>query len=175
MDFMDKIKKYATWCIVFLFVVLCTVLTVKSCHRQSLPQRTVYVTDTITSIQWDTVYQKEIRVEKFRVTDTLNQIVYRDSVVVDSVYVELPISQYHTDTTFHEGEADLYLCISASGYKVSLDTISYGLSYTIPQPKKRIRGGFFIGPMVGVGWTGGNQVSPSIGIGVGFGFSLKKY
>lgn len=158
-----------------VLVVLCTVLTVKSCHRSPQPPETVHITDTITSIQWDTVYQKEISVEKFRVTDTLNQIVYRDSVVVDSVYVELPISQYHTDTTFHEGEADLYLCISASGYKVSLDTISYGLSYTIPQPKKRIRGGFFIGPVVGVGWTGGNQVNPSVGIGVGFGFSLKKW
>lgn len=170
-----KPKQIIITVIAAVLVILATVATVRSCDKVHPVEHTVYVTDTVTSIRWDTVYQKEIRVEKFRVTDTLNQIVYRDSVVVDSVYVELPISQYRTDTTFHEGEADLHLCVSASGYKVSLDTISYGLSYTIPQPKKRIRGGFFIGPMVGVGWTGGNQVNPSIGIGVGVGISLKKY
>lgn len=172
---MDKIKKYATWFIVFLLVVLCTFFITKSCHRQDLPPQTVVITDTITSIQFDTVYQTRTVVEKLQVHDTLNQLVYRDSVITDSVFVDLPILQYRADTSLHQEDMDLYLCITASGYKVSLDTISYGLSYTIPQPKKRIRGGFFIGPMVGVGWTGGNQVSPSIGIGIGIGLSLKKW
>lgn len=173
---MDKIRKYAPWCIVFLLLVLCTVFITKSCHRPFLPPQTVHITDTITSIHWDTCYVKEIRVEKLRTTDTL--YVYRDSIykVVDSVNVELPISQYHTDTLMKEGDTELYLCISASGYKVSLDTISYGLSYTIPQPKKRHRVGFMVGPFIGFGYdpfTG--KVCPAVGVGCSIGITLKKW
>lgn len=172
---MDKIRKYAPWTIILVLVVLCTVFITKSCHRSPQPPETVVVTDTITSIQWDTVYQTRTVVEKLHVHDTLNQLVYRDSVIMDSVFVDLPILQYHADTSIHQEDMDLQLCITASGYKVTIDEIQYGISYTIPTVKKRHRVGFFIGPMVGVGWTGGNQVSPSIGVGVGFGFSLKKY
>ena len=173
---MDKIRKYAPWTIILVLVVLCTVLTVKSFHRPSLPPETVVVTDTITSVRWDTVYQTRTVVEKLQVHDTLNQLVYRDSVITDSVFVDLPILQYHADTSLHQEDMDLQLCITASGYNVTIDEIQYGISYTIPTVKKRHRVGFFVGPVVGVGYdpfTG--KACPAVGVGCSIGITLKKY
>lgn len=136
------------------------------------------ITDTITNVEFDTVFLKEIKTEKLHTTDTF--YVLRDSIfeVVDSVNVEVPISTYKFDEIFENDSSELKLNLMLSGYSVSLDTLSYELNYrfsTNRTAKKKHRVGFFIGPVVGFGVEPEGRVVPTIGFGCGFGISLKKW
>lgn len=174
-----KPKQIIITVIAAVLVILATVATVRSCDKVHPVEHTVYVTDTITNVRFDTFYVKEIRVEKLKTTDTL--YVYSDSVyqVVDSVNVEVPISTYTVERIFENDSSDLKIHLSLSGYNVKLDTLAYSMQYrytTIQPPKKRNRLGFMFGVMGGVGidpTTG--KVVPSIGVGVGFGITTKKW
>ena len=174
-----KPKQIIITVIAAVLVILATVATVRSCDKVHPVEHTVYVTDTITNVRFDTFYVKEIRVEKLKTTDTL--YVYRDSIyqVVDSVNVEVPISTYTVERIFENDSSYLQIHLSLSGYNVKLDTFAYSLEYrytTIQQPKPRHRIGFMFGPMIGVGydpWSG--KVVPSVGIGVGVGITFKKW
>lgn len=175
---MDKFKKYILPILVLIIAVVLAVLTTKSCSKPKVEERVVTITDTITNVKFDTVFLKEVKVEKFKVTDTLNQIVYRDSLLVDSVFVEVPITTYKFDEIFENDSSDLKLHLMMSGYSVSLDTLSYSLKYkykTVQTAKKKHRVGFFVGPVVGFGYDPINKkFSPTVGVGCGFGISLKK-
>ena len=163
--------------IVILFTTLAIVITTHRTRKQPVPQpKIIIVTDTITNVIYDTVFIKEYRTVKLPTTDTL----YRDSVKIDSVFVQVPISTYKLDTTFCTDTTRLDLHIINSGFEVTLDTLYYRLEYQptppVKLPKKRHRFGFFVGPAVGVGYDYlNNKPIPTVGIGIGIGWSFGKY
>lgn len=175
---MDKIKKYILPAIILIVAVVFSVLITKSCSKPKVVERVVTVTETFTNVEYDTVYLKEVKVEKFKVTDTLYLL--RDSLfeIVDSVNVEIPVSSYEVNKIFENDSSDLKIHLMMSGYNVSLDTLSYELNYrfsTVQTAKKKHRIGFYVGPSVVFGYDPINKkFAPNIGIGIMFGISLKK-
>ena len=162
--------------IVLLFTTLAIVLTNHRTRKQPVPQpKTIIVSDTLTNIVYDTVYINNYKTVKFPTTDTL----YIDSVKIDSVFVQVPISVYKLDTTFCTDTTNLNIHIQNSGYSVTFDTLSYKFTYQPTPPvikKKRHRFGFFVGPAVGISYdykTG--RTLPSVGIGIGIGWTMKRY
>ena len=174
----DKLKQILFILVVIIIILFTTLAIVITNHRVKQPvppQKTIIITDTISKVVYDTVYIKEYKTVKLPTTDTL----YIDSVKIDSIFVEVPISVYQLDTVFKTDTTRLDLHIINSGFSVTLDTLSYKFTYSPTPPvikKKRHRVGFYIGPAVGVGydWTTG-KVLPSVGIGIGVGFSVRKY
>ena len=162
--------------IVILFTTLAIVVTNHLTRKQPVPpQKTIIISDTISKVIFDTVFIDHFVTKKLQLTDTL----YIDSVKIDSIFVEVPISVYQLDTTFKTDTTRLDLHIINSGYDVTLDTLSYKFTYqpTPPVvPKKRHRFGFYIGPAVGISydWTTGKTL-PSVGIGIGVGWTVGKY
>lgn len=172
----DKLKQILFILVVIIVILFTTLAIVVTNHRvqPKQPDKTIIISDTITQVIYDTVYIKEYRTVKLPV-DTL----YRDSVKIDSIFVEVPISVYKLDTTFCTDTTNLNIRIQNSGYDVTLDTISYKFTYQPTPPvikKKRHRFGLYIGPAVGVGydWTTGKTL-PSVGVGIGVGWTMKKY
>ena len=172
----DKILLILVVTIVILFTTLAIVVTTHRTTKQPVPQpQTIVITDTLTNIVYDTVYLERYKTVKLPTTDTL----YIDSVKIDSIFVEVPISTYKLDTVFQTDTTRLDLFIQNSGYEVKLDSLYYRLEYQPTPPvikKKRHRFGIFVGPAVGVGydWTTGKTL-PSVGVGIGIGFSVGKY
>ena len=99
-------------------------------EKQSQP---VIITDTITKVVYDTLFIDHFEIVKLPVVDTVTII--NDSIQVDSVFVEVPISIYKFDTTFKSDTTQLNLSIRNSGYDVKLDSLSYLFEYT-PRPPK---------------------------------------
>ena len=172
----DKLKQILFILVVIIIILFTTLAIVVTNHRVKQPEpKTIIITDTISKVVFDTVYINHYKTVKLPVTDTL----YIDSVKIDSIFVEVPISVYKLDTVFKTDTTRLDLHIINSGFSVTLDTLSYKFTYSPTPPvikKKRHRVGFYIGPAVGVGydWTTG-KVLPSVGIGIGVGFSVRKY
>ena len=173
----SKLKQILFILVVIIILLFTTLAIVVTNHRvQPKPEtKTIVITDTISKVIYDTIYIKEYKTVKLPTTDTL----YIDSVRIDSVFVEVPISVYQLDTVFKTDTTRLDLHIINSGFEVTLDTLSYKFTYqpTPPVvPKKRHRFGFYIGPAVGISydWTTG-KVLPSVGIGIGIGWTMKKY
>ena len=159
--------------IVILFTILAIVVTTHRTRKQ--PEPKTIIADTITQVIYDTMYIDHFVTKKLPVTDTL----YRDSVRIDSVFVQVPISTYRLDTTFCTDTTNLNIHIQNSGFNVSLDSLYYRLEYRPAPPvikKKRHRFGFFVGPSVGVGYDYlNNKPVPTVGIGIGIGWTMKKY
>ena len=175
----DKLKQILFILVVIIILLFTTLAIVLTNHRvkskQPVPPKTIVISDTITNVIYDTVYIKEYKTVKLPVKDTL----YRDSVKIDSIFVEVPVSVYQLDTVFQTDSTRLDLHIQNSGYSVTLDTLSYKFTYQPTPPvikKKRHRFGFFVGPAVGVGYDYlNNKPIPTVGIGVGIGWSVGKY
>ena len=173
-----KLKYLIITLITIIFILITTLAIVITNHRVKQPvppQKTIIITDTISKVVFDTVYINHYKTVKLPVTDTL----IKDSIIIDSVFVQVPISVYKLDTVFKTDTTRLDLHIINSGFSVTLDTLSYKFTYSPTPPvikKKRHRVGFYIGPAVGVGydWTTG-KVLPSVGVGIGVGFSVRKY
>ena len=170
----DKILLILVATVVILFTTLAIVVTNHRTRKQPEP-KIIIISDTITQVIYDTVYLKEFKTVKLPTTDTL----IIDSVRIDSVFVQVPISVYKLDTTFCTDTTNLNIHIINSGFNVSLDTLSYKFTYQPTPPvikKKRHRFGIYVGPAVGVGydWTTGKTL-PSVGVGIGVGFSVGKY
>lgn len=174
----DKLKQIIFILVVAIVLLFTTLAIVVTNHRVKPKQpetKTIVITDTISKLVYDTIFVKEYKTVKLPVTDTL----IIDSVKIDSIFVEVPISVYKLDTTFCTDSTRLDLHIINSGFDVKLDSLYYRLQYTPTPPvikKKRHRFGFYIGPAVGVGydWTTGRTL-PSVGIGIGIGWTMKKY
>ena len=154
--------------IIILFTTLAIILTNHRTRKQPVPQQnTIIVTDTITNVVYDTVFVKEYRTVKLPVTDTL----YIDSVKIDSIFVEVPISVYKLDTTFTTDSTRLNLFIQNSGYDIKLDSLYYKLEYKpVPPvvPKKNyFRDHFRFGVGVSAGY-GFFTKQPDIFVGLGF-------
>ena len=153
-----------------LLVVLLSVTSIK-CYQKSREKpetKTIVVSDTITKVVYDTLFIDHFETVKLPVTDTL--ILINDSIRIDSVFVEVPISVYKFDSTFTTDTTVFNLSIRNSGYAVTLDTLSYHFEYT---PTKTKKTHWFIGPSLGIGYdfTTGKLI-PTIGIGIGI--STKK-
>ena len=169
--------KQILFILVVIIVLLFTTLAIVITNHRVKPkpeQKTIIVTDTLTQVVYDTVFIKEYKTVKLPVTDTL----IKDSIIIDSVFVQVPISVYQLDTVFKTDSTRLDLHIINSGFEVTLDTLSYKFTYQ-PTPvikKKRHRFGIFVGPAVGISydWTTG-KVLPSVGVGIGIGWTMKKY
>ena len=167
----DKLKQIIfilVGIIVLLFTTLAIVVTTHRTRKQPVPpQNTIIVTDTITQVLYDTVYLKEYRTVKLPVKDTL----YIDSIRIDSVFAEIPISVYKLDTTFCTDSTRLNLHIINSGFDVKLDSLYYRLEYTTPPlklPKKNyFRDHFRFGIGVSAGY-GFFTKKPDIFVGLGF-------
>lgn len=145
-------------------VIFFTIFSIITYRRvQPVPQiKTITVTETLTNVVYDTVYIERYKTVKLPVVDTL--ILINDSLRVDSVFVEVPISIYKFDSTFTTDTTSLDLFIQNKGYDVKLDSIYYRLEYT---PTKTKKTHWFIGPSLGIGYdfTTGKLV-PTIGIGI---------
>lgn len=129
---------------IFLLVVIYLLLffLVKNRQSQVIQEKpeTIYLTDTITNVLYDTVFIDHFETVKLPVTDTL--ILINDSIRIDSVFVEVPISIYKFDTTFFTDSTSLNIHIQNSGYEVTLDSLSYYFEYT-PRPIKLSKSNFF--------------------------------
>ena len=132
------IKKTLKTVLITTLILLVVVLSIKTekCYQEARKQpKTVYLTDTITNVLYDTVFLVEYKTVKLHIHDTLNQTIIRDSLRIDSVFVEIPISKYQIDTCFTTDTTQLNLSIRNSGYDVKLDSLSYNFKYT-PRPPK---------------------------------------
>ena len=126
---------------------------------------TVYLTDTLTQVMYDTIFIDHFETVKLPVVDSTVYYITDTVKRVDSIEVEVPISNYKLDTTFFTDSTSLNIHIQNSGYEVTLDSLSYYFEYT-PRLQKKTH--WFIGPSLGLGYdfTSGKLV-PTIGIGIG--------
>ena len=126
---------------------------------------TVYLTDTITQVMYDTIFIDHFETVKLPVVDTVTII--NDSIRIDSVFVVLPISKYSVDTTFTTDTTSLNIRIQNSGYAVTLDTIFYNFKYTPRPPKTNFfKEHFKFGAGVSTGY-GCFSKQPDVFVGVG--------
>ena len=164
------IKKTLKTVFLTTLILLVVVLSIKTekCYQEARKQpKTVYLTDTITNVLYDTVFLVEYKTVKLHIHDTLNQTIIRDSLRIDSIFVEVPISKFQLDTTFTTDTTVFNLSIRNSGYAVTLDTLSYYFEYT-PRPKKSnfFKDHFKFGAGVSTGF-GVFSKKPDIFVGVG--------
>ena len=151
--------------VIVMLAILVVVLSIKTekCYQEARKQpKTVFISDTLTQVMYDTVFVEHFETVKLPVVDTL--ILINDSIRVDSLFVEVPISIYKLDTTFTTDTTRLDLFIQNKGYNVKLDSLSYSFTYR-PNKTKKIH--WFIGPSLGLGYdfTTGKLI-PTIGIGL---------
>ena len=153
----DIVKSMLILTVIYLLLFF-LVKTNRTCQviqeKQSQP---VILTDTIVNVEWDTVYLELYKTVKLPVVDTL--ILINDSIRVDSVFVEVPISIYKFDTTFKSDTTQLNLSIRNSGYSVKLDSLFYSFTYKPTHQKTN----FFK-----------EHFKFGVGIGTGFGVFSKK-
>ena len=153
--------------VVILFTTLAIVLTNHRVKSKQPETKTIVITDTISKVVYDTVFIREYKTVKLPVKDTL----YRDSVKIDSIFVEVPISTYKLDTTFTTDTTRLNLFIQNSGYDVKLDSLYYKFEYRqapVKLPKKNYFKDHFrfgIGVSAGYGFF---SKQPDIFVGLGF-------
>ena len=118
--------------VIVVLVLLVVFLSVKSMKyyqkSQEKPEpKTITITDTLTQVIYDTLFINHFEIVKLPVVDTL--ILTNDSLRIDSVFVEVPISIYKLDTTFTTDTTSLNIRIQNSGYEVKLDSLSYSFTY----------------------------------------------
>lgn len=165
----DKLKQILFILVVIIVLLFTTLAIVITNHRtkQPVPPKTIIISDTITQVIYDTIYIKEYKTVKLPVTDTL----IKDSIIIDSIFVQVPISTYELDTVFQTDTTQLNLFIQNSGYDVKLDSLYYRLEYrptTIKLPKKNyFREHFRFGVGVSAGY-GFFSKQPDIFVGLGF-------
>lgn len=150
-----------------LLVVLLSIKTEK-CYQEARKQpKTVYLTDTITNVLYDTVFFDHFETVKLPIADTAVYYIADTVTRVDSVFVEVPISKYKFDTIVFTDTTQLNLSIRNSGYAVKLDTLFYSFTYRPTKINKTKKIHWFIGPSLGIGYdfkTG--KLVPTIGIGL---------
>ena len=138
-------------------VIFFTIFSIITYRRvQPVPQtKTIVVSDTLTNVVYDTLFIDHFEIVKLPITDTI----VIDSLRIDSVFVEVPISIYRFDTCFTTDSTNLNIMIRNSGFNVILDSLSYHFEYT-PTLKKT---NFFK-----------EHFKFGVGIGTGFGVFSKK-
>ena len=130
-------------------------------EKQSQP---VIVTDTLTNVLYDTIFINHFETVKLQVVDTI----VVDSLRIDSVFVEVPISVYKFDSTFTTDTTFLNIRIQNSGYNIKLDSLSYSFTYKPNKTKTNyFREHFKFGAGIGTGF-GVFSKKPDIFLGAGF-------
>ena len=164
----EIVKSMLILSVIYLLLFFLVNTNRKSQTKQPEP-KTITVTETLTQVMYDTVFVEHFETVKLPTTDTL--ILINDSIRIDSVFVEVPISVYKLDSTFTTDTTFLNIRIQNSGYNVKLDSLSYSFTY---RPTKTKKTHWFIGPSLGLGYdfTSGKLI-PTIGIG--FGMTIKKF
>ena len=162
----DIVKSMLILTVIYLLLFF-LVKTNRTCQviqeKQSQP---VILTDTIVNVEWDTVYLERYKTVKLPVVDTLTII--NDSIRVDSVFVEVPISKYKFDTIFFTDTTQLNLSIQNSGYDVKLDSLSYNFKFTPTHQKSNyFKEHFKFGLGAGAGF-GCFSKKPDVFMGIGF-------
>ena len=157
--------------VIVILVILVVFLSVKSMKyyqeaRKQPKTETIIMTDTLTQVIYDTLFTEHFETVKLPVVDTL--ILINDSIRVDSVFVEVPISVYKLDTTFTSDSTFLNIRIQNSGFNVKLDSLSYNFKYT-PTPNKTsfFKEHFKFGLGIGTGF-GVFSKKPDIFLSIGF-------
>ena len=155
--------------IVLLIVIYLLLFFLVRTNRQSQviqeKPETVYLTDTLTQVMYDTIFIDHFETVKLPVVDTVTII--NDSIRIDSVFVVFPISKYQLDTTFVTDSTQLNLSIRNSGYAVTLDTLSYSFTYKPTHQKTNFfKEHFKFGAGVSTGF-GVFSKKPDIFVGVG--------
>ena len=162
---MKEIVKSMLILTVIYLLLFFLVRTNRTCQviqeKQSQP---VILTDTIVNVVYDTLFIDHFETVKLPVVDTLTII--NDSIQIDSVFVEVPISIYKFDTTFTTDSTQLNLSIRNSGYAVTLDSLSYRLEYTPTLKKNYFRDHFKFGAGISTGF-GVFSKKPDVFMGVG--------
>ena len=134
--------------------------------KQSQPEtKTITVTETLTQVIYDTLFIDHFETVKLPVVDTL--ILINDSIRVDSVFVEVPISVYKFDNTFTTDTTCMNIRIQTSGFDVKLDTLSYSFTYRPTKTKTNFfRDHFRFGVGIGTGY-GCFSKQPDVFLGIG--------
>ena len=163
---MKEIVKMFVIVILVLLVVFLSVTSMK-CYQEARKQpKTVYLTDTITNVVYDTLFIDHFEIVKLPVVDTLTII--NDSIRIDSVFVEVPISVYKFDSTFTTDTTSLNIRIQNSGYDVKLDSLSYNFKNTPTHQKSNyFKDHFKFGAGVSTGF-GVFSKKPDVFLSVGF-------
>lgn len=153
---------------IFLLAVIYLLLFfLVNTNRQSQTKqpepKDIIISDTLTKVVYDTVFVDHFETVKLPLTDTI----VIDSIRIDSVFVEVPISVYKLDTTFFTDTTCMNIRIQNSGYAITLDSLSYSFTYKPTKINKIKKTHWFIGPSLGIGYdfTSGKLV-PTIGIGL---------
>ena len=162
-----KIETVKTFVITTL-ILLVVVLSIKTekCYQEARKQpKTVFISDTLTQVIYDTLFIDHFETVKLPVVDTL--ILINDSIRIDSVFVEVPISIYKFDTTFCNDTTRLDLFIQNKGFNVTLDSLYYRLEYTPTKTKTNyFRDHFRFGLGIGTGY-GIFSKQPDVFLGFG--------
>lgn len=129
----DIVKSIFLLAVIYLLLFFLVNTNRQSQVIQEKQLQPVIITDTLTQVMYDTIFINHFETVKLRTTDTL--ILINDSIRIDSVFVEVPISKYKLDTTFSTDTTILNIRIQNSGYAVTLDSLYYNFKYT-PTPNK---------------------------------------
>ena len=163
---MKEVAKSLVIVVLFLLVVLLSIKNEK-CQQEARKQpKTVFISDTLTNIVYDTLFVEHFETVKLPVVDTITII--NDSIRIDSVFVEVPISIFKFDTCLTTDSTNLNIRIQNSGYDVKLDSLFYKFEYTPRQPKTNFfKEHFKFGAGVSTGF-GVFSKQPDVFVGVGF-------
>ena len=155
--------------VIAILVILVVFLSVKSMKYYQKSQekqlQPVVITDTLTQVIYDTLFIEHFETVKLPTTDTL--ILTNDSIRIDSVFVEVPISVYKFDSTFTTDTTFLNIRIQNSGFNVKLDSLSYSFTYKPTHQNNYFRDHFRFGLGVGAGF-GVFSKKPDIFLSIGF-------
>lgn len=161
----EIVKAILILAVIYLLLFFLVNTNRKSQVIQEKQLQPVIVTDTLTQVIYDTLFIEHFETVKLRTTDTLTII--NDSIRVDSVFVEVPISVYKLDTTFTTDTTSLNIRIQNSGYAVTLDSLFYKFEYTPTKTKTNFfKEHFKFGAGISTGF-GVFSKKPDIFVGVG--------
>ena len=163
----EIVKSIIILAVIYLLLFFLVNTNRKSQVIQEKQLQPVIITDTITNVVYDTVYLERYKTVKLPIHDTINQTIIRDSLRIDSVFVEIPISKYSVDTTFVTDSTVFNLSIRNSGYDVKLDSLFYEFKYTPTHHKTNFfKEHFKFGAGVSTGF-GVFSKKPDVFLGIG--------
>ena len=161
----ETVKSFVILVLVLLVIFL-FIKTNKYYQKSQEKPETIYLTDTITNVVYDTVFTNHFEIVKLPVVDTVTII--NDSIRIDSVFVEVPISVYKFDTTFTTDTTVFNLSIQNSGFNVKLDSLSYSFTYKPTHQKSNFfKDHFRFGAGISTGY-GCFSKQPDIFLSIGF-------
>ena len=160
----EIIKSMLILTVIYLLLFFLVKTNRQSQVIQEKPEtKTIIVTDTLTQVMYDTIFIDHFETVKLQVVDTI----VVDSLRIDSVFVELPISVYKFDSTFTTDTTSLNIRIQNSGYAVTLDSLFFEFKYTPTHQKTNFfKEHFKFGAGVSTGF-GVFSKKPDIFVGVG--------